>query len=167
MARIINTTLLSFLILCPLWVTSLQSNDLFRPQLHFSVKRDWLNDPNGLVYLNGEYHLYYQYTPGSSLPGLKSWAHSVSSNLVRWEDLPVAIGPDEALGDIWSGSAVVDFSNSSGFQFSDEIPPIVAVFTQSGQAQTQSIAYSNDFGRNFTKYAGNPVIPNPGITSCS
>jgi fructan beta-fructosidase len=156
--------IVSYILVTPLFIFSLTSGqqfDKFRPQLHYSVEKNWLNDPNGLVYLNGEYHLYYQYHPGSSLPGPKSWAHAISQDLTHWTDLPVAIEPDE-LGDIWSGSAVVDFTNSSGFQLNPDIPPILAIFTQSGQSQQQSIAYSNDFGRTFTKFRDNPVIPNPG-----
>jgi len=137
-------------------------DEKYRPQLHFSVAENWLNDPNGLVYYDGEYHLYYQYTPDQTTPGPKYWAHSLSTDLVHWEDLPVAISPD-ALGDIWSGSAVVDFQNSSGFQTDQEISVIVAVFTQTSDFQKQSIAYSNDKGRTFTMFSGNPVVPNTGM----
>ncbi|XP_021946443.1 levanase [Folsomia candida] len=145
-------------------VTSVQGAqewDNFRPKLHYSVQLNWLNDPNGLVFVNGEYHMYYQYHPGSSVPGPKSWAHTISRDFVTWSDLPTALEPDE-LGDIWSGSSIVDFTNSSGFQTNVDVYPIVAVFTHAGQSQQQSIAYSNDWGRTFTKFAQNPVIPNPG-----
>ena len=133
-----------------------------RPQIHYSVQENWLNDPNGLVYLDGEYHMYYQYSSSGTTPGLKYWAHAVSTDLVHWMDLPVAISPDE-MGDIWSGSAVVDFKNTSGFQINEAIPPIIAIYTQSGSFQQQSIAFSNDKGRTYTKYEGNPVVPNTGF----
>lgn len=158
---------LHFLILSLLTAVYSQDWDNYRPHLHYSVPNGWLNDPNGLVYLNREYHMFYQYTPDSPHSGLKSWAHTVSTDLVTWTDLPVALEPD-SLGDIWSGSAVVDFSNSSGFQTDPDIPLMVAIFTHHNeQEQVQSIAYSNDYGRTFTKYAGNPVIPNPGMITPS
>nr|WEI57531.1 putative GH32 family protein [Tomocerus vulgaris] len=135
-------------------------NERFRPQIHYSVPENWSNDPNGMVYLDGEYHLYYQYNPYDTVGdgNRMHWGHAVSTNMVKWTDLPVALYPDE-LGAIWSGSAVVDHDNTTGFQTGDT-PPIVAIFTHFGPLQQQSIAYSNDKGRTFTKYAGNPVIPN-------
>ncbi|CAG7733608.1 unnamed protein product, partial [Allacma fusca] len=131
----------------------------FRPQLHFSVPENWANDPNGLVYYDGEYHFHYQYHPGSPNSGPKSWAHAVSTNLVTWTHLPVALEPDH-LGDIWSGSAVVDFENTTGFQQDPDVAPIVAMFTHAGSSQQQSIAYSLNKARDYVKYEGNPVIPN-------
>ncbi|CAG7828218.1 unnamed protein product, partial [Allacma fusca] len=131
----------------------------FRPQIHFSVPENWANDPNGLVYYDGEYHFHYQYHPGNPNNGPKSWAHAVSTNLVTWTDLPVAIEPDH-LGDIWSGSAVVDHENTTGFQQDPDIAPIVAIFTHSGSSQQQSIAYSLNKARDYVKYEGNPVLPN-------
>ena len=116
----------------------------------------WINDPNGLVYFHGEYHLFYQHYPDSPSWGPMHWGHAVSRDLVHWEHLPIALYPDE-LGAIFSGSAVVDRCDSSGF-FGGR-PGLVAVFTHAGKhGQVQSIAFSRDRGRTWTKYAGNPVI---------
>jgi fructan beta-fructosidase len=139
-----------------------------RPQFHFSPSAKWMNDPNGMVYYEGEYHLFYQYYPDSTVWGPMHWGHAISPDLVHWEHLPIALYPDE-LGYIFSGSAVVDWKNTSGFG-KDGVPPLVAIFTHhepKGAAdekvndfQYQSIAYSNDKGRTWTKYEGNPVVPN-------
>jgi len=142
----------------------------FRPQFHFSSKRGWINDPNGLVYYDGEFHLYYQHNPygwdHSRNDYNKTWGHAVSTDLVHWTELPDVIHPDH-LGTIYSGSAVVDEHNTTGFQTGKE-KPIVAVYTSAGGRSpwsfgkpfSQSIAYSTDRGRTFTPYAGNPVQPN-------
>jgi fructan beta-fructosidase len=137
--------------------------ETFRPQFHFSPKRGWMNDPNGLVYYDKEYHLFYQHIPESiQLPGDIHWGHAVSSDLIHWQHLPIALSPDDN-GDIWSGSTVVDWNNTSGFQTGHE-KVLVAIFTQvREEIQQQSIAYSNDRGRNWTMYQCNPVIANPGI----
>ncbi|MBT8210103.1 MAG: glycoside hydrolase family 32 protein, partial [Eudoraea sp.] len=144
--------------------------EAYRPQYHFSPEEKWMNDPNGLVYHQGVYHLFYQYYPEDIVWGPMHWGHAVSDDMVFWEHRPTALYPDEN-GLIFSGSAVVDVENSSGFG-SIENPPIVAVFTyhnmegeQSGRQdfQTQGIAYSLDNGNTWTKYAGNPVIGNEGI----
>lgn len=141
-----------------------------RPQFHFSPEASWMNDPNGLVYFGGEYHLFYQYYPDSTVWGPMHWGHAVSRDLIHWQHLPVALYPD-SLGYIFSGSAVVDETNTSGFG-SAETPPIVAIFTyhnpdleKSGSIkfQNQGIAFSLDKGRTWTKYPGNPVLKNPGI----
>lgn len=141
-----------------------------RPVYHFTPPAKWMNDPNGMVYYEGEYHLFYQHYPDSNVWGPMHWGHAVSTDLVRWEHLPIALYPD-SLGLIFSGSAVIDWNNTSGFG-KDGAPPMVAIFTyhlMSGEKsgaidfQYQGIAYSNDKGRNWTKYEGNPVIPNPGI----
>lgn len=141
-----------------------------RPQIHFSPEEQWMNDPNGMVYYEGEYHLFYQYYPDSTVWGPMHWGHAVSTDLVTWEHLPIALYPDE-LGYIFSGSAVIDWNNTSGLQ-KGEHPPMVAIFTQhlaSGEKagrddfQTQGIAYSHDKGRTWEMYEGNPVIPNTGI----
>ena len=152
----------------------LDSGDLYqeslRQQFHFSSKRGWLNDPNGLVYYTGEYHLFYQHNPfgwdHSRNDNNKTWGHAVSTDLVHWRELPGAVHPDH-LGPIYSGSAVIDQNNTTGFQTGDE-KPIVCIYTSAGGRSpwskgkkfTQSLSYSNDRGRTFTTYAGNPVQEN-------
>ncbi len=125
----------------------------YRPVYHFSPEWGWMNDPNGMVYKDGEWHLFFQYNPYGSFWGNMTWGHAVTRDLVHWEQLDNAIVPD-ALGDIFSGSAVVDKDNVAGFGRD----AIVAMYTSAGANQTQSLAWSNDGGRTFTKYAGNPVI---------
>lgn len=128
-----------------------------RPAFHFTPERNWLNDPNGLVFHDGEWHLFYQYNPEGIESANKSWAHSVSKDLVHWEPLPLAIRYGEGL-EIWSGSAVVDAANTSGFGTKDA-PPLVALYTGAGHGkQAQYLAYSTDRGRTWTKFAGNPVL---------
>ncbi|MBP1662948.1 MAG: invertase [Bacteroidetes bacterium] len=134
-------------------------NETYRPQFHFSPEYGWMNDPNGMVYLDGEYHLFYQYNPYGSMWGNMSWGHAVSTDLTSWTYLPVALRPD-SLGEIFSGSAVIDKDNTAGFGKD----AMIAIFTSAGKVQAQSIAYSTDKGRTFSKYAQNPVLPNPGIT---
>ncbi len=135
-----------------------------RPQLHFTPATMWCNDPNGLVYFEGEYHLFYQYHPESMVWGPMHWGHAVSTDLIHWEHLPIALFPDEQ-GTIFSGGAVVDKDNTSGL-----VPGggLIAMYTyhreeeknnETLQIQTQAIAYSQDKGRTWTKYDGNPVIP--------
>lgn len=128
----------------------------YRPEIHFTPKTGWINDPNGLVCVDGVYHLFAQYFPEPHW-GPMHWYHAQSRDLIRWEHLPVALAPDE-LGLIFSGSAVYDVRNTSGFG-SAEKPPIVAMYTSHGDHEQQSIAWSTD-GVNFNKYEGNPVIPN-------
>ncbi|MDA0193536.1 MAG: glycoside hydrolase family 32 protein [Bacteroidetes bacterium] len=142
----------------------------YRPQFHFSPESGWMNDPNGMFYYDGEYHLFYQHYPDSTVWGPMHWAHAVSTDMVSWEHLPIGLYPDD-LGYIFSGSAVVDWKNTTGFG-SEDNPPMVAIFThhsaegsKAGRTdyQNQSIAYSLDKGRTWTKYEGNPVLPNQGI----
>ncbi len=138
---------------------SVTYRELYRPQFHFTPAKNWMNDPNGLVYYRGEYHLFYQYNPSGTTWGNISWGHAVSRDLVHWRHLPLAI-PDAPDGFIFSGSAVVDYRNTSGFGRPGR-PPMVAIYTRAahqGCCQAQAIAYSLDRGRTWTKYAGNPVL---------
>ena len=143
---------------------------LYRPNFHFTPEKNWMNDPNGMFYLNGKYHLYFQYYPEDNVWGPMHWGHAISEDLVQWKEQPIAIFPD-SLGYIFSGSAVVDHENRSGFG-KDGIAPVVAIYTyhdiekekkEDLDFQSQAIAYSLDEGQTFTKYSGNPVIPNSGI----
>ncbi len=145
-------------------------SEQYRPQVHFTPDSMWMNDPNGMFYYEGEYHLFYQFYPDSNVWGPMHWGHAISRDLVHWEHLPIALYPD-SLGYIYSGSAVVDWKNTSGFG-KDGVPPLVSVFTYNDRVgemdgkidyQTQAIAYSNDKGRTWTKYENNPVLINPGI----
>ncbi len=134
----------------------------YRPQYHFSPPQNFMNDPNGLVYFRDKYHLYYQYNPSAMEAGNQAWGHAVSNDLVHWENLPVAI-PSTPAGYIFSGSAVVDRLNASGFFPGSADGGIVAIYTlatyDGGQnSQKQNVAYSLDAGQTFTDYGGNPVV---------
>ncbi len=142
----------------------------YRPQMHFTPKKGWMNDPNGMFYKDGVYHLYFQHNPDSNVWGPMHWGHATSRDLINWKQQPIAIYPD-SIGMIFSGSAVVDVKNTSGFGKNGK-SPVIAIFTQhnmegekSGKIdfQNQSIAYSNDNGFTWKMYKGNPVIKNPGI----
>ncbi|APZ46335.1 glycosyl hydrolase family 32 [Polaribacter reichenbachii] len=142
--------------------------ELYRPNFHFTPKKAWMNDPNGMFYYNGYYHLYFQYHPDSNVWGPMHWGHAISTDMITWSEQPIAIYPDE-LGTIFSGSAVVDISNSSGLGEVEKSIPIIAMYTNhkdfgNGKVkQVQSIAYSNDEGKTFKKYENNPVIDNDTI----
>ncbi|MGW0494303.1 GH32 C-terminal domain-containing protein [Streptomyces sp. NPDC003007] len=134
-------------------------SERYRPQFHFTPEKNWMNDPNGLVYHKGEYHLFYQYNPSGNVWGDMSWGHAVSKDLVHWKELPLALSHDDEEM-VFSGSAVVDRDNTTGFG-TRQNPPMVAVYTshhKSTGIQAQSLAYSTDRGRTWTKYQGNPVI---------
>ena len=143
-----------------------------RPQFHFSAKKNWLNDPNGLLYYRGVYHLFFQHNPEGNTWGNMSWGHATSKDLVHWKEQPVAIPQSfndagKSIEDIFSGSAVVDKTNSSGFG-TKKNPPMVAIYTSAytgdhpdpalAGLQAQSLAYSLDEGKTWTKYSGNPVL---------
>ena len=145
-------------------------NDTHRPQFHFSPKAHWMNDPNGMVYHNGTYHLFFQYYPEGTIWGPMHWGHATSKDLVHWNEQAIALYPD-SLGWIFSGSAVYDKDNTSGLGKNGKMP-LVAIFTHHNSKlekegrkdyQYQSIAYSLDEGQTWTKYEGNPVLKNPGI----
>ncbi|GAA2117728.1 hypothetical protein GCM10009759_64400 [Kitasatospora saccharophila] len=130
----------------------------YRPQVHYTPAQNWMNDPNGLVYYQGEYHLFYQYNPNGNSWGDMSWGHAVSTDLIHWKELPLAIPrTDDEM--IFSGSVVVDTDNTSGLG-TRKNPAMVAVYTSAYDdgRQAQSLAYSTDRGRTWTKYTGNPVL---------
>ncbi|HXB69901.1 MAG TPA: glycoside hydrolase family 32 protein [Candidatus Acidoferrales bacterium] len=138
-------------------------NQPYRPQYHFSPRAHWTNDPNGLVFFDGEYHLFYQYNPFGDVWGHMSWGHAVSRDLMHWQELGVAL-PEENGVMIFTGSTVVDTRNTSGFCAAAK-PCMVAVYTghtpptpARPTLQTQNLAYSNDHGRTWTKFSGNPVL---------
>lgn len=132
-------------------------DELYRPQIHFTPSKNWMNDPNGMVFHNGVYHLFFQYNPLGNSWGNMSWGHATSSDMIHWTEQPVALTWDE-LGAIFSGSCVIDKNNTAGFGKD----AMVALYTSAGDdgKQQQSIAYSTDGGKNFTRYSGNPVIKN-------
>ncbi|POX52815.1 glycoside hydrolase family 32 protein [Streptomyces sp. Ru72] len=134
-------------------------HEQYRPQFHFTPAQNWMNDPNGLIYYKGQYHLFFQYNPSGNTWGNMSWGHAVSTDLVHWKQLPLAI-PQDDQEMIFSGSVVLDRNNTTGFGTKDN-PPLVAVYTslvKSTGVQRQSLAYSTDGGTTWTKYSGNPVL---------
>lgn len=152
--------------------TPKKKDEVYRPTIHFSPKTNWTNDPNGMVYHNGVYHLFYQHHPFSSVWGPMHWGHATTKDLINWKHEPIAIYPD-SIGTIFSGSVVFDKTNTSGLGKNGQAP-LVAIFTQhnidgekagKNNFQTQSIAFSNDNGSTWEKYEGNPVLHNPGIVA--
>ncbi len=138
-----------------------QYNELYRPQFHFSPAKNWHNDPNGLVYYDGEYHLFYQYNPKGNEWGYMHWGHAVSTDLIHWEHLPVALYPDNNSEDkefctAFSGSAIVDEKNILGKQ-TGEVKTLVAFYTSKDCGQR--LAFSTNKGRTWEKFSGNPIIP--------
>lgn len=143
---------------------------LYRPNFHFTPKKGWMNDPNGLYYKDGVYHLFFQHYPDASKWGPMHWGHAISKDLVKWDEQPIALYPDE-LGYIFSGSSVVDVGNTSGFGNSKN-NAVVATYTYHNpklekdgkiDVESQGMAYSLDNGKTWTKYNANPVLKNPGI----
>lgn len=130
-------------------------DEKYRPQIHYTPAKNWVNDPNGMVYVDGVYHLFYQYNPHGNDWGHMSWGHAVSTDLIHWTEKPVALTEDH-LGAIFSGSAVVDSDNTAGFGKD----AVIAIYTSAGASQQQSIAYSTDKAESFKTFEGNPVIPN-------
>ncbi|MBL7218506.1 MAG: glycoside hydrolase family 32 protein [Phycisphaerae bacterium] len=136
----------------------------YRPQFHYTMVKGWINDPIGLVFYKGEYHIFNDHNPYSTgFPGGKGsghqshWSHAISGDLVHWKHLPLAVIPDK-LGACWSGSGVVDWKNSTGFQTGDEKTLVLAYTSAGAKTFGQSLVYSNDRGRTWTKYKGNPII---------
>lgn len=132
-------------------------NELYRPQFHITPAYGWMNDPCGMVYYRGEYHLHYQANPDNPNGWGSQWSHVVSKDLVHWYYLPPSLVQDEKYGGCSTGSCVVDWNNTSGFQTGNE-KVIVMIFTITNPGQTQGLAYSNDRGRTWERYPGNPVI---------
>jgi fructan beta-fructosidase len=154
----------AFAITVVAWSAASEYHEPLRPRFHFTPSRNFMNDPNGLVYYKGEYHLFYQHNPFGTVWGHMSWGHAVSRDMLHWEHLPVALREENGIM-IFSGSAVVDRDNASGFcrPNGSDRSCLVAIYTGHGHdRQTQNIAYSNDRGRTWTKYSGNPVI-DPGL----
>lgn len=130
-----------------------ENREKFRPLYHHTPFYGWMNDPNGMFYKDGTYHLYFQYNPYGSMWGNMNWGHSSSKDLVHWEHHPVAIAPN-GLGTVFSGSSVVDKNNTAGFGKD----AVIAIYTSAGASQIQSLAYSTDNGMTFQTYEGNPII---------
>ena len=167
-----------FMLLCILLTHSMvkaqvknaEGGEQYRPQIHFTPRVHWMNDPNGMVFYKEVYHLFFQYYPDASVWGPMHWGHATSKDLMHWVEQPIALYPD-SLGFIFSGSVVVDKNNTTGFGKDGNVP-LVAIFTHHNMVgekakrndfQNQSIAYSLDEGKTWIKFANNPVLRNPGI----
>lgn len=140
--------------------SAISNSEAWRPRFHYTPAKNWMNDPNGLVFFEGEYHLYYQYNPSGSDWGHISWGHAVSTDLLRWKELPVAI-PETEHRMAFSGSVVIDYNNTSGFAQPGAPTPFIAFFTgfdPNTKIQSQHLAYSLDRGVTYTSYAGNPIL---------
>lgn len=153
-------------LICFLFFVFLQhtgvTQDLFkekyRPQFHFTPAKNWINDPNGLIYYGGVYHMFYQYNPQGNVQAHMSWGHACSKDLIHWQEMPVALNEENETA-IFSGSAVADPFNTTGFKKLGVVP-LVAIYTGNieNKNQSQHIAYSLDSGKTFTKFEGNPVL---------
>jgi len=135
----------------------------YRPQFHFTSKKNWHNDPNGMVYYDGEYHLFFQHNPSGINWGNMTWAHAISRDMVHWKQIQHAILPYDG-GTIFSGSGAVDWKNSAGFAKDGAAhKPIVVYYSHARKPFTQHAAYSLDRGRTWTRYEGNPALPHQGM----
>ena len=162
--RLRKTTVVIAILLCVTGTLSAQEDyyQPWRPQYHFTPAKNFMNDPNGMVFYKGEYHLFYQYNPEGQVWGHMSWGHAVSTDMVHWQHLPLAI-PEDPEYMIYSGSAVVDWKNSSGLCKSIDATDsscLIAIYAADYHQKREKthIAYSNDRGRTWTNYSGNPVI---------
>jgi fructan beta-fructosidase len=151
-------------------VAEVQVGEQHRPLFHFTPDSMWMNDPNGMVFYEDTYHLFYQYYPDSTVWGPMHWGHATSTDMHTWQHQPIALFPDD-LGYIFSGSAVVDAQNTTGFGTAEQ-PPLVAIFTyhdpvaaeqNPAMSQHQGLAFSLNKGVSWEKYANNPVLRSPGI----
>ena len=124
--------------------------DQYRPLIHYTPKSNWMNDPNGLVFYDGEWHLFYQHYPREAKAKNIHWGHAVSQDLVRWKELSIALIPEDELIGLWSGSAVIDWKNQTGVQLDSSIDPMIAIFTwQKRGWQEQHMAFSLDRGESL------------------
>ncbi len=163
-----HLAMLALLVFASQSMMAQNSSEQYRPLIHFTPQSNWMNDPNGLVYQNGIYHLFYQHNPNAAVWGPMHWGHATSKDMIHWQHEPIALYPDD-LGTIFSGSAVLDKNNTSGFG-KDGKAPLVAIFTHHDEKaikvgrkdfQNQSLAYSLDEGKTWVKYSDNPVLRSP------
>ena len=163
-----HLAMLALLVFASQSMMAQNSSEQYRPLIHFTPQSNWMNDPNGLVYQNGTYHLFYQHNPNAAVWGPMHWGHATSKDMIHWQHEPIALYPDD-LGTIFSGSAVLDKNNTSGFG-KDGKAPLVAIFTHHDEKaikvgrkdfQNQSLAYSLDEGKTWVKYSDNPVLRSP------